>query len=261
LALFIFLLVSILYVIPCYRIVAPKINFGGNPFAFRGSIGKFLLKNLLGIFLSIITLGIYFPWYITKISRYLFEELSYSGTALGFKSKGGKLFLIMLATLVLPMAIIIAGVTALAMNMDEKSPIMMLVVILIYIIMIPFAYKMYQWYANGITWGKLSTHWNTYFFRSTVFILGQMLFSIVTVGIGFPAAVLFLYRYFVNRTVALDGETEAGKFRFEGEIGYGFLLLWGQILLSIVTLGIYIPWAFSKTGKWLLANTTYETGK
>ena len=42
----------------------------------------------------------------------------------------------------------------------------------------------------------------------------------------------------MERTVLTNDGVEVGRLGFEGGMGQGFGLLWGQILLSIVTLGI-----------------------
>ena len=58
-----------------------------------------------------------------------------------------------------------------------------------------------------------------------------------------------------------SGDAELGRLYFEGKLGEGFLLLWGQCLLSIVTLGIYLPWAIAKTNVWLIGQSGYSGGQ
>jgi hypothetical protein len=62
---------TVLFYIPILRKLIPAVFFDDEPYHFQGSIGKFFGMNLLGIFLTAITLGIYGPWYLTRICRYL----------------------------------------------------------------------------------------------------------------------------------------------------------------------------------------------
>ena len=255
------IIASVIYQILILRKVVPQITFDGQPFAFKGKIGEFAGVVLLGLFLTIITIGIYCPWFMRKISVYVTGKTEYRGTPMGFASKGGKLFLILLLSVVLPLIAIIALLAAFIMqsgNAFEKMSLeYALLTLAIFIVLIPFIYKCYQWYVNGITWNGKQLNWDTKFWRSVFFILGQMVLSIITIFIYFPAAIVRLYRYFISRTRVMVDNRESGRFSFEGKIGQGFLLLWGQLLLSIITLFIYSPWAVVKLGKWFAQNTVY----
>ena len=81
----------------------------------------------------------------------------------------------------------------------------------------------------------------------------------MTVGVYWPAAALRLYKYFAERTVFERDGAELGRLSFEGGIGKGFGLFWGQSLLCIVTLGFYIPWGGAKMWRWTLENSCYVT--
>ena len=62
-----------------------------------------LLPLLAALFLlTVITLGIYGPWYLTRITRYLVGELSYKEQSLQFTGRGGRLLLIIASTIVIP---------------------------------------------------------------------------------------------------------------------------------------------------------------
>lgn len=95
---------------------------------------------------------------------------------------------------------------------------------------------MYKWYVD-IRWQEVTIRWKTAFWPSCLFILGQLLLTVITVGIYGPAAFLRLYQYFAGRTVLSDPSGEIGRLGFDGPIGRGFGLLWGQALLSLITAG------------------------
>lgn len=49
-------------------------------------------------------------------------------------------------------------------------------------------------------------------------------------------------------------------FRFEGTgFGFGWLLIWTTVL-SVLTFGLYFPWAYSAQQRWICANT-YVNGR
>src|SRR5271169_6259782 len=96
-----FVLYTLLY-IPILRVTIPALSLEGKQFGFRGSMGRWFGMNLLGCFLTVITLGIYGAWFIARITRYVTQETSYDGTPFVFKGRGGTLFLILLLTLGVP---------------------------------------------------------------------------------------------------------------------------------------------------------------
>jgi len=268
-------LVAFLFIYPIFtivflRIIVPRLSIGGKSFAFHGSIGRFLGLSIGGMLLSIITLTVYMPWYIKRVAAYLVRETTFDGAAPEFLGKGGKLFVYMLLALWIPLAVVIGlfvavfGASALG-GSSSASPAGLsaagtAMVFLVYIVIIPFMYLTYKWIVN-IRWNDVTISWKTSFWPSCGYILGQMLLTLVTLFIYWPAAFLKIYGFFVERTVLSRGEQEIGRLGFDGGIGKGFGLIWGQALLSIITLGIYLPWAYAKIGAWIAATTYCETSE
>ncbi|MGA2977903.1 MAG: DUF898 family protein [Spirochaetia bacterium] len=266
------LIIQAIFTIVFLRIMLPKLSIGGKSFSFRGDIGKYLGMNVVGLLLSLVTLTIYVPWYARRITAYLISETTFDGVSPAFLGKGGKLFKYFLLGLWIPvivLCVIIAvalgigiargGAAASSANSQlSASLVTFLTMIVIFIIIVPFMYLMYKWYAN-IRWNDVAIAWQTSFWPSCGFILGQMLLTVITAGIYWPAALLRMARYFAAKTVFSKGDAEIGRLGFEGDIGRGFGLLWGQTLLSIITLGIYIPWATANIGRWLAAATIFDS--
>lgn len=269
-------LVAFLFIYPIFtivflRILVPRLSIGGKSFAFRGSMGRFLGMSIGGMLLSIITLTVYMPWYVRRVAACLVSETTFDGTAPEFLGKGGRLFVYMLLALWLPLVAVIVlfavtfGASALGGSSGGSTTAGLsaagtLMVLLVYIVIIPFVYLMYKWFVN-IRWNDVTVAWKTSFWPSCGYILGQMLLTLVTLGIYGPAALLKVYGFFVERTVLSRGEQEIGRLGFEGGIGKGFGLIWGQSLLSIITLGIYLPWAYAKIGAWIASATYCETSE
>jgi uncharacterized membrane protein YjgN (DUF898 family) len=249
------------------RIFLPKLSIKGNAFSFKGSIGKYLGLNVGGILLTIVTLSIYFPWYVRRITAYLVSETSFNGSNPEFMGKGGRLFTYYLLCVLVPfvvVGILIAVVFAvmiatgsLEVGLIAVRVLSALMGIVVFLILIPWIYLVYKWYVN-IRWNDVTIAWKTSFWPSCGFILGQVLLIVITATIYWPAGFLRIYGYFVGKTVLSKGEAETGRLGFDGSLGKGFGLLWGQALLSIITLGVYIPWAYANIGRWLMSATYHQ---
>jgi uncharacterized membrane protein YjgN (DUF898 family) len=255
------------------RLLLPKLSVAGRAFTFRGSVGRFIGLSVGRMALSIVTLMVYLPWYMRRAMAYLVSESTFDGVAPEFRGKGGRLFVIMLLSLWLPaIAVAIAagmiaglamaarggaGAAAAAGPGTQSMLVTGATTVVLLLCMVPFAYLAYKWYVN-VGWKDAVVRWKTTFWRSCFFILGQGLLTVVTLGIYGPAAFLRLYRYFVGRTVIERDGREVGRLGFEGSIGRGFGLLWGQGLLALITAGVYLPWAYAKVGRWLLGATFHE---
>jgi len=74
------------------------------------------------------------------------------------------------------------------------------------------------------------------------------------VGIYGPLATLRLYKYFAEKTVAISTEKSLG-FGYDIDQLHDFLFIWGQMLLTFITLGIYLPWAFCNVGSRVMGKT------
>jgi len=215
----------------------------------------------------VITAGIYYPWFMTRITRYLAGETSYKGSPLRFEGKGGRLFVIVLLTLLIPIIVIAVIVGLLGVRWGDLSdafysPVQVLLMILIGLILLAFlsayVYGVYRWVFTNLRYEAHAVRWTTDFWGAVAFVWVQLLLSIITIGIYAPAAYIQLYRYFVNRTVIDKEEQLLGGLVFEGRVGRGFGLLWGQGLLCLITAGIYTPWAAARVGKWYLSNTSFQ---
>jgi uncharacterized membrane protein YjgN (DUF898 family) len=266
--LFIFLLVVVqsIFTIIILRIVLPKLSFGGKSFGFNGSIGTYLGMNLLGMLLSVVTLFVYMPWYTRKIIAYLASETTWDGSSPEFLGKGGKLFVYFLLGMWVPIIVvsvlvglIVAAAAGSGMGSSTGTQLTTTIItlLIVFIIFVPLFYLMMKWYLN-VAFRDLKVGWKARFWPSCGFILGQLLLTVITLGIYGPAAILRCYAYFAPDVVLFRGDLEVGWFSFEGPLGRGFGLIWGQSLLCLITLGVYIPWAYSRIGSWIAASTYLE---
>ena len=117
-------------------------------------------------------------------------------------------------------------------------------------------YLRYKWMVN-VKYKEYIIQWDTDFWSSCKAILFQVFLTIITIGIYYPLALVKMYKYFAEKTVAIS-DTRTKKFGYDIENQEDFLFLWGQILLTIITLGIYYPWGFCKIADRILSKTYLE---
>ena len=255
-----FVLFIIAYSIIFYmvKMTIEGIEYKENHFVFDGTFGQYIGKLILGLFLTVITLGIYSPWFITNIHKFFVNNTSHESNKLEFEGTAGKLFKILLFTTFLPLLalIIVMVVLQLKNGQSDTTTMNYFINVLTLFIMIPYMYYFYKWLVN-LKFKEYAIRWETGFWNSCGKILLEIFLSIITIGIFYPLAILRLYQYFLDRTFAVSENRKKG-FGYELEAGNDFLFIWGQLLLSIVTLGIYYPWAYCRINSRILSKTYSE---
>jgi uncharacterized membrane protein YjgN (DUF898 family) len=224
---------------------------------FNGSFGKYFGTVLLGFFLTIITVGIYGAWFIKNLHRFFVDNSTYDSQNFKFNGKGGILFLILLLTVMVPIIILSIIMAGFILNNPDQSSLNNLIFqLIIFVILIPYMYYLYRWMVN-INYRDYKISWQTNFWNSCGKIALEMLLTIITAGIYMPLAGLRLFEYFTARTTAINKENNQ-RFGYDIEQVDDFLFIWGQILLTIITLGIYYSWAYCKINKRILGKTFLE---
>ncbi len=248
--------VVIAFVLTFYMVKLTIENVGllDKTIEFNGKVAKYAGVVLLGFFLSIITLGIYIAWYTRNINRFFIDNSSYNSQPFKFQGKGGQLFVILLLTIILPMILltILMG-KFMVSDAGQGSSVLVIMQVLMIFIMIPYIYFVYKWMVN-IDYKNYNISWKTNFWHSCAKITAEIVLTIITIGIYYPLAMIRLYKYFMERTAARASDAEL-LFGYDIDQLNDFLFIWGQTLLSIITLGIYYPWAFCKIGKRILEKT------
>jgi uncharacterized membrane protein YjgN (DUF898 family) len=249
-------LIVITFVIAFYitKFTIENIALNDKSIQFNGSFGAFIGKILLGYFFSIITAGIYMAWFIRDIYGFFIDNSTYRSNAFTFQGKGSKLFVILLLSIYVPMILFVIVTSKFMMNGYEQIPSVFVFQQLVMIfIMIPYMYLVYKWMVN-VDYKSFTISWHTNFWNSCGKIAIEVILSIITFGVYGPLAMLRLYKYFAERTIAESDEKKLG-FGYDIDQANDFLFIWLQMLLIFITLGIYYPWAFCKIGKRILSKT------
>jgi uncharacterized membrane protein YjgN (DUF898 family) len=247
-------LIALLIMFLIVKMILEHVRYKEQTVAFHGKFANYLGKILLGFLLTIITLGIYMPWFIRSIHKFIIDSSSLEGSNLQFLGKGGKLFLIFLLTAIIPIVLVALAMMRHMNTINQNFLYSVLYQGIVTILMVPYMYYFYKWMVD-VRFKNYHIRWETKFLESFGKILIEVLLSMITLGIYLPLAYLRLYQYFASKTIA-TGQMEPARFGFDLDPWKDFTFIWGQGLLTIVTLGIYYPWAFSKIGKRFI-NKTY----
>lgn len=236
------------------KLAIENISYKDKSIEFNGTFGKFFGTFLAGLFLSVITLGVYIAWFMRDMHRFFVDNSSYNANSFKFQGKGSKLFVIFLLTLMIPIIIFSIVMAQIMQNNLDQLPTMMIIQqIVMNLIMIPYIYLVYKWMFN-VDYKEFNIIWKTDFWNACGKIALEIILTIITLGIYGPMALLRLHKYFTEKTVAESTERNL-EFGFDIDPLNDFLFLWGQFLLTIITLGIYYPWAFCKIGDRILGKT------
>jgi uncharacterized membrane protein YjgN (DUF898 family) len=161
---------------------------------------------------------------------------------------------IVLSTLVLPLTVIAVLVGVFAARSGGPGIGLLrwmypIILVLLLFLLPTYMYEIYRWLFTNMRLEELNVRWRTRFWPAVGAIFLQGLLSLVTARIYLPAAYVKLYRYFVRRTELERGGRPYGRLGFDGKAGQGFLRIWAQGLLTIITAGFYYPWALAKIGR------------
>lgn len=208
-------------------------------FQFNGTGGGFFVKFLVGMLLTGITFGIYFPWFLVDLTKYVYENTKLKtekgDVTLAFNGTGGQLFVTYLVGMLLTM--ITFGIYGAW-----------------------FITNMAKFFANN-TNGTTSDGKNFVLeFNGTggglfgKLIVGYLL-TMITFGIYGPWFMCNLNKYMLENTTVTENGQKVGSFDFVGAGGDLFVTYLVGFLLTMITFGIYGAWFTVKLFSFFAGNT------
>jgi len=216
---------------------------------FKGKLLTFIAYQIGYGLLSIFSMGLALPYYIKKINSFYINNTSVNDTSFKFNGTASSLFSLMILFLFLPL------ITTFILVYNKLIPAGVCTGFT-YLGVFIFTVYLTRWLINinysGYTI-KLNSTLTQDLFHCLIFIV----VTICSLGLLFPFVAIWLYKYYINNLVAYKDEVEVVSFFEEFDIlkDGGYLL--GQILLTLITLGIYSPWATNNIGKRLVSKTGY----
>ncbi|MDH5682036.1 MAG: YjgN family protein [Spirochaetota bacterium] len=210
-----------------YRYRVSRSSWRNIRFTFTGKFGDFCRIYYLNMFLVLVTMGIYYPWYICKIKTFFWQNTRLGNESFNFDAEGDNFVGIYLSTLGVAIGIyvgyllIIVLITVLStlggLNDDKDSIVIALVIgIAVSTLLFLFGYMwLWSWYAarsarffwkHTLVQGKR--------FQSTLktkpllkISLLSLLITVVTLGIALPWVLVMNYRIIISN-LCLNGSLE-----------------------------------------------------
>lgn len=235
------------------RLFLEHVEVGERKVEFTGDFATYSSKAIPGFLLSIFTLGIYLAWFMRDLARFFGNSTSVDGASFRFGGRPERLLVIMLITLFMPLMVVALVSVNLPLELLESTWFRLIDQAVTMVILIPYMYYVYAWLVD-FQYKEYHIYWDTRFGEAAPLILREVLLTIITLGIYFPLMYLKLYEFFASRTVVAR-EGKAHTLGYELEAGEDFGYVWMQLLLCILTAGIYVPWAISLIGKRVLGKT------
>lgn len=238
------------------------LSFKGDSLRPHYKLGKYIGQVVKGLLLTIITLGIYYPWFLTKITRFFASGTTYRDQPFAFKGTGVNLFCIMTFVFFIPYiflfgilyfatAFVVNGGSALFSIIAQLSLVAILLLLGLYLALV------YRWMID-FTYGNSRIALKVSIPVTMLFMFIQIVLCILTAGLFVPIAGVMIYRYIVGNMRLVSESGEESAFGYQGRIGHDCLYVYGQALLTLITAGIYSPWMISKVGRRLISNTYLE---
>lgn len=226
---------------------------------FHGTGGSLFGIQVVNIFLTLITLGIYSFWAKVKVRNYLLSQTEFEGDRFAYHGTGRELLNGTLKAALI-FGFPVALLSALPELLRAGNAIKIAAAILVYsifLVFIPFAmvgarrYRLSRTSWRGIRFsfrGRVLDFMN-------LFIAGSLL-SAITLGLYYSIfeirrhAFIVSHSYFGNQ-----------KFEFDGQ---GRDLFWSYVAalpLSLLTLGSYWFWFLAKKQRYLMEHTCFGTAR
>jgi uncharacterized membrane protein YjgN (DUF898 family) len=206
---------------------------------FRGTGGELFKELIVGAILTVITFGIYTPWFIVRLQKYVYQNVSIkrpgrSDISVEFTGSGGELFKVGLVGYLL---------SAITLG-----------------IYLPWFLASLNKYFLSNSRGRSSD--GDYRLDSNIQggeifkeVLVGYLLTMVTFGIYGAWFMCKIQKIFLQKTQIIQGNQVIGTADFTGQGGELFVLMLVNYLLTIVTLGIYGAWMQVNLFKFFTGNT------
>lgn len=210
------------------------------------------MKRVLGwSALTVITLGLFAPWMVVRLVRYFLAGASYRHRPLGFHAHSMGLFSMIVLVLFLPIVLsaflVESGVVAVPniLALENHTLILALVVVMLVVLlwMSFFCAVFVRWMVNQ-SCGEERIVSRLHVGKTTMYVMAQLLLTILTLGLYTPMMELRLLKYFAETVEVGEEHPRRMGMSLRSWRDWGYV--WGQLLLVIVTLGLYMPWYYTK---------------
>lgn len=168
-----------------------------------GDGGNLLAIHLMGLLLTLVTLGIYRFWWRTNVRRYLWSSLSYKGDPFEYTGRGLELFVGFLIVLVLVVAPLM-GVYFLGYYLLKSGDWLVGGTLMGGTYLVMFAlfgaaiYRVMTYRLSRTKWRGIRAALGGSAFKYTGLYMLSLLLQALTLGLATPFVTIMVYRYILN---------------------------------------------------------------
>lgn len=243
------------------KFTVSSVSLSSERFDAYYEMGPYMRLCLKDALLATITFGVYLPWLAADVIRYFAAETSFRSNALEFRGRASTLFIYMALFVVAPVFVFVRVLMTIygGVVSAEAGAVLLYVAMWAILILSISVYRAVsiKWFINFVYGGRKKIMSEVRGWNAGTFIFRQYLLCGVTLGLYYPMALLRIWKYYVGGLV-LGAETVEDNFGFTMRPGANYLIILGQMLLTIVTLGIYYPWAYARVLRLLVSQSYVE---
>lgn len=227
------------------------LGYKGEEVAISCDFGHYIKKVIGWSALTVVTLGVFMPWMEVKMMKYLLAKASYRRRPLGFHAGGMGLFSIIILVALLPVVVglflvqevdIVPRILALDRVTLILAGVLFALVVLSWVSFLLVV--LFRWMIN-MSCGEERVVAKVSLARATLFMMGQILLTIFTLGLYYPMMELRMLQYFAEGTeVVYEGKARRMGFSIRSWRDWAYV--WGQMLILCAMGGIYLPWYYAR---------------
>lgn len=221
---------------------------------FQGKGSDFFGVIMVNWLLTIVTLGIYYPWAKARRLQYLYGETTLDGDAFAFHGTGKEMFKGFLKVIVL-----FFGICAIVFAIVYFSNSAFLGPLLIYagiFAVLPLAiHGSYRYRMSRTSWRGIRFGYRGDRNELIKSFFKWIFFTIITLGIYGPWMVINLRKYLLSNVRFGDAE-----FEYNGDGGDYFVMNIKGYFLTLITFGIYFFWWQKELFEYYIDNLSLNKG-
>lgn len=221
--------------------------------SFHGNGQKLFALQIVNILLTVVTIGIYYPWARAAYMKYTMSETEFAGSRFAFLGTGFELF----KGMVLGLLVVGFGYAMFFYLSTAHHPFIGSFIFFFYILLlIPFAiHSSMRYRTSRTTWRGIHFGYRGDLKELMNLSVKGAFLSIITLGIYGAWYAMELRSYVL-------GHTRLGSvtMRYEGKGGAFFVMNLLGYLFTIITLGIYSFWWMKDLFNYYVDNIVLEQG-
>ena len=223
-------------------------------FEFKGKGSELFGIQLPNWVLTIITLGLYYPWAKAEKLKYLYQKTEFAGSRFKFHGTGKEMFKGLLKALAV-FAILYGVLMVCVLNESETIRISGIAFFYVALLsLIPLAiYGQMRYRLSRTSWRGIHFAFTASLKEMYTTYLKGIFFTIITLG-------LYAAWFAVDLRKLIVGNIRIGnvKLQFDGEGGDLFIIHLKGRILTMLTLGIYFFWYMCELHQYYINNVLIE---